>query len=434
MLGVGQQAHASNDALILDQWDQLLHLIEDRLDDSQVNIQHDITEFLRRLFPEGSQPLSQLLRLSQHSERMSDDEIIAILSLDEVHGSDVPNMSTSTLSSTRYYIRSIKLSASELRRALEQYRTSYFDHNYCDSLMAQIQDMRPQDSVWLRYVGCTFASTPFDRHMDDVPRGASPTRYGNFCTVLHDTLERPLNTRVFEFTRLNLQGQQPRHPMDRDTVDGIEIFLIHLFGRHILLNSQPGGYYRSYVPNQGERACINTLDFQPATTVISSGGSQQQSNNAAAVERLLYQLRDQLQQRHTDDSRNAAAMMDPQHITFIANQATSGDTFQGNIIPMIMFGSKISLENHNLQRHFLDGSRSGMVTADMIKDILSIQQLSTIPIYDLWPVPSQHHLEDDDTTCFIETSANVMRTLQAHVIVTLGYETAAVTQSKFRDR
>lgn len=433
MLGVGQQAQPSTEADIFNQWDQLLHLIEDRLDDSQNSIQYDIAEILRRLFPEGSEPLTQLLRLAQHSERMSDDEISSILSLDEVHGPDVPNTSTSTLSATRYYMRSIKLSVSDLRRALEQYRSSYFDHNYCDSFMAQIQDMRPKDSVWLRYIGCTFASTSSDRHMDDVPRGASPTRYNNFCAILQTTLGRPMDTRVFEFTRLNLQGQQPRLPMDRDIVDGIEIFLIHLFGRDVLLNSQAGGYYRSYNPTEQEKECTYHIDMD-CTRPPMSTRSVQQRNITTRVQALLRNMHSQLRGYASPKAARSAEMLTDSHIDFIAQQATSGYTYQENVIPFTILGTEISLTSYHLQQHFFGGSHSGTITADMIKNILSMSQLGDVPFYDLWPLPSHHRLDDPDAACFMETAANLMRTLQAQVIVTLGYEAAVVAQSKFRDR
>ncbi|CDH56588.1 predicted protein [Lichtheimia corymbifera JMRC:FSU:9682] len=110
--------------------------------------------------------------------------------------------------------------------------------------------MKPNTQVWLRYIGCTFASTLFDRHMNDVAGGSSPTRYSNFYAILRTTLGRPINTRVFEFTLLDLRDQQPGRPVDRGIVDSTEVFLIHLFGRHVLLNSKPGGYYQSYKPTE----------------------------------------------------------------------------------------------------------------------------------------------------------------------------------------
>lgn len=292
MLGVEQ----STETTISKQWEQLVQLIDDRLEHSQISLQCDITEILRMLFPEeGSKPLFLLLRLAQHSESISDEEVSTILSLHEVHGPGVPKTSTSTPSETRYYLRSIQLSVSDLRQVLQQYRARYFDHTYCDSLTLQIHDMKPDTQVWLRYIGCTFASTLFDRHMDDVVGGASPTRYSNFCSILRTTLGRPISTRVFEFTLLNLRDQQPGRPVDRGIVDSTEIFLIHLFGRHVLLNSKPGGYYQSDKPTEQEKEHSSTVDIQRHEASHSgSGHSISESVRTANRSYILnYWYRDQ---------------------------------------------------------------------------------------------------------------------------------------------
>lgn len=432
----GQQAQQATEADITNQWEQLLELIEERVADSQISIRSDITDILQMLSPVKSQPVSRMLQLAQQSERMSDDEISSILSLDELHGSALPKSSISTAAGTRYYVRSIQLSVAELRRALQQYRKDYFDDDYCDSFTAQVQDMKPEDPVWLRYIGCTFASTPLDRHMDDIAGQQKSNRFSNFYSILESTVGRTLKTRVFEFTLLQAPDKQFRRSADRDLVDSTEQVLIHLFGRHVLLNSQPGGYYRSYVPNKDEQQCVSSLKLDKAKSFLLEESTEHPVDIAATIRRQLHNLHDQLLREDTPNAIDAAKMLDDEHIAFIARQATSGCTLQGKVDTLLMmFGTKITKGDHDLRRRFFDGSRSGAITADMIQDILSAQQLSNIPLYNMWPVPSRHQLNDDnDNAYFIETSANVMRILRSQIIVTLGYETAAVAQSKFRDR
>lgn len=51
---------------------------------------------------------------------------------------------------------------------------------------------------------------------------------------------------VFELTSLFVASEQG--VIDQALVDATEQVLIHLMGRSVLLNSQPGGFYRQYMP------------------------------------------------------------------------------------------------------------------------------------------------------------------------------------------
>lgn len=74
---------------------------------------------------------------------------------------------------------------------------------------------------------------------------------GSFIPSLETTDGGALHLRVLALALLRDQVPQPRHHANRVTIDGLEEARTYLSKRQVLLNSQPGGYYRSYACNQG---------------------------------------------------------------------------------------------------------------------------------------------------------------------------------------
>lgn len=73
------------------------------------------------------------------------------------------------------------------------------------------------------------------------------SRLGNFLTSAQRASDlHGLVCQVFELTSLFVASEQG--VIDQALVDATEQVLIHLMGRSVLLNSQPGGFYRQYMP------------------------------------------------------------------------------------------------------------------------------------------------------------------------------------------
>ena len=66
---------------------------------------------------------------------------------------------------------------------------------------------------------------------------------------------------VYEFPRLHIDPDEDGQ-VNQDMVDITERTQIHYFDRALLLNSQPGGFYRDYLPLQEDLNATGLADQQ----------------------------------------------------------------------------------------------------------------------------------------------------------------------------
>ena len=107
-----------------------------------------------------------------------------------------------------------------------------------------------QGPFYIRYAGCTSEDTPYGRHHADIQPATGPSRFTNFYRCLQQVLlGRQFN--IFLVPSLECDSTLGNN-QQRYEVDGREQALIHFLGRACILNSQPGGHYRGYVPNDND--------------------------------------------------------------------------------------------------------------------------------------------------------------------------------------
>ncbi|KAI9252283.1 hypothetical protein BDA99DRAFT_563317 [Phascolomyces articulosus] len=230
---------------------------------------------------------------------------------------------------------------------------------------------------YIRYAGCMSEDTPIGQHQADIQPGAAPSRFTNFYRCVQEVLLGK-EFRIFWVERLECYHTLGDY-QHRYQVDGREQVLKHFLGRAYLLNSQPGGHYRQYIPT--------TTDFQSY--------QHQDLNNA-----FNYMFDDLGPQQQPIDNT------DPRFQQFNRLQ--------------------------NIYR------TSGMLTKDLIKSVFiecnPTDDTFTPPIFhDLWPFPPPSSNRGDTPQSLIGVSGQVMQCLQPMVITTLGYLPAAAECSKFQD-
>ncbi|KAI8145507.1 hypothetical protein BJV82DRAFT_603920 [Fennellomyces sp. T-0311] len=150
---------------------------------------------------------------------------------------------------------------------------------------------------------------------------------------MHRTLANPPAIRIFAVPNLSVEGATANADQ-RDAVDGREQVLIHFLSRTVLLNSQPGGYYRGYVPEQGDvQSLQNTGPINRAFQYLFTTPAQtfRFANEARdnAREQLRETYLDGYRTRLPQEDGQSAALIQLPHIDLFPSTSLHIDRFDG---------------------------------------------------------------------------------------------------------
>lgn len=244
------------------------------------------------------------------------------------------------------------------------------------------------------------------------------------------------NLLVYEFPRLEVNAG-PNGEIDHDLVDITEQILIHLFDRDVLLNSQPGGFYRNYLPLQDDLESIGLANQGQfiQTRNLFFGQQPQQDPQALANMQQLYHNRYRTHLLTVYEAR--AHQISNVHINLFAMQAASAAMLNG-VRPLFIFAKDITREDLKYQRGFFEGSRAGQITRDLIAHAFGVYPnrgtFIAPSFHDLWPTKPILRQHQNQWIPFQETSALVVTQVTPMVVATLGFDPAAVAFSNYRSR
>lgn len=93
----------------------------------------------------------------------------------------IPSNDQQTFIGSRYHVRSAQIPVQILRQNLATYDAMYADpmlvNNMSNYILANVHN--ETQNVYIRYIGCTIASTPLEREQTDA-NVVLQTRFGNF--------------------------------------------------------------------------------------------------------------------------------------------------------------------------------------------------------------------------------------------------------------
>ncbi|KAI7883943.1 hypothetical protein K492DRAFT_192142 [Lichtheimia hyalospora FSU 10163] len=414
-----------------DHWQQLVRLVSQRIVDSHLQCDAQVQNVLSRMIvdeqateQENLERVQLLHDVAVNSGFTNNVELMArtncILDTQEDYNG------------ARFYVRSQHLTKDQLEATLRIYEDQYADMELCNTFRERLlTGTRLPVNIFIHYVGCTIATTPQMRMETDLGSD-DPNRLNNFTEAMRQANIDP-DFQVFEFPTLRIDPDEDGQ-VNQDMVDVTEQILIHLFDRALLLNSQPGGFYRDYLPLQEDLNATGLADQQQyVQTRELFFGQQPVSDQAVANVRALYHNRYRTQLTRVDEAR--ARQIANLHIDLFSRQAASGASL-GGIRPLFIFAKDITREDLKYQRGFFEGSRSGRITRDLIAHAFgSFEERETFnapSFHDLWPCKPIPRQQQNAWIPFMETSVSILQHIDPMVVATLGFDPAAVSFSCFR--
>lgn len=219
-------------------WEQLVRLVGQRIIISRLQCEADVQAVLTRMVNVVQDTLQQneervrlLHELAVNSQFFNNVEMMARTAC-------IPTNPHDNFDGARFYVRSQQLTRDQLAATLQIYQDQFADTELCDHFHERFLNGTGQPrNVFIRYVGCTIATTPQSRMLTDLGSD-DPNRLNNFMRAMAQANIEP-NLLVYEFPRLEINAG-PNGEIDHDLIDITEQILIHLFDRDVLLNSQPG--------------------------------------------------------------------------------------------------------------------------------------------------------------------------------------------------
>ncbi|KAI9244349.1 hypothetical protein BDA99DRAFT_544032 [Phascolomyces articulosus] len=229
---------------------ETISLVQERAAESQLDLTDASREILQNIGTSTNH--ADLLRLATDSASISDEEMSRILHAQlQVDNAD---LSAGPNPITQYYIRSIGLQCRQFSSNLQDYNNDYYDEAYVQGFQEYLSSKGPDEMVYIRYIGYTSASTPLKRQWDD-NNSRGKRRYCNLYHII--TKHGLLHQVVYSFPTLQANGRYSVfEDPNRQLIDQTEQMLIHLFGRDLLMNSQPGGFYHQYVQKLQEARIV----------------------------------------------------------------------------------------------------------------------------------------------------------------------------------
>ncbi|KAG2220819.1 hypothetical protein INT45_004480 [Circinella minor] len=423
----------------------LVRTIEDRLLESSISLSPNTESFVDVVAGNNADlgDYQSLLQVARCSASCTNNEVQRALGLVHLQDQAEEQHHLPPNDHVYYYVRSIELSKDEFERVIHRYSNEFSDSIYIENLREHlINHPWRNDTIYLRYGGCTSHTTPLQRLHEDTLPGASPTRFSNFYRSLHHVLPDK-QFQVFLVPNLSIQGRLEDYDT-RYQVDGREQILIHFLGRSTLLNSQPGGYYRYYQPLNDDIQSIQPLrdaqNLRNAEQYLFNEQGPVQPPDNAHVQQLQEIYNTGYRIQLLQEVPYYGGLITNDHVTFFGNQAypkTQRPVRGGDVTPIIIFAKDITRTDFALLRSFFDGSRSGAITKDLITEVFHFQQ-QVIPqftppaFHDLWPCRPRSRQRGDLPQSLIHTSGRIMQNLRAALIITLGFSPASVGFSNFQ--
>lgn len=415
-------------------WDQLVRLVSQRVIESRLQCDAQVQDVIGRM-----------VVFEQETEQQNANRVQLLhnLALNSAFNNNVELMARTgcipapdeDYNGARFYVRSQQLTRHQLEATLRIYEDQYADMELCNTFHERLlTGTRLPLNVFIRYVGCTIATTPQMRMETDLGSD-DPTRLNNFTAAMRQAQIEP-NFIVYEFPRLRIDADENGN-VDQNQVDITEQVLIHLFDRALLLNSQPGGFYRDYLPIDEDLAATGLGDPQQfiETRNLFFGPQLEQDPQELANVQQLYHARYRTHLSRVDEAR--AHQISNLHINLFARQACSGASLHG-VSPLTIFAKDITREDLKYQRGFFEGSRAGQITRDLMAHALGVfegrETFRPPSFHDLWPVKPIPRQDQNSWIPFQDTSALVISHDDPMVVATLGFDPAAVAFSNFRSR
>ncbi|KAI8073031.1 hypothetical protein BC940DRAFT_364142 [Gongronella butleri] len=291
---------------------------------------------------------------------------------------------------TLFYIRSLLLKVAVMRVILTLYDEKYNDAAFVKNWAHYIENLRDDDVVAVRYVGMTERSAEHRAQQD--------TAAVDLLTVTH-----------------------PRfHPGRFKLVDATEQFLIHLLGRDLLLNSQPGGFYQSFAADDDDLSAIRALrlvlDAAPTKTAMEH---KQDKEN---VQNVL--------EKHVPGFANGKN--DNVLKTFVKQAVGEYGVGDGAIrSPVMVIGDDNTFSDVKTGESFFGISRGGTLAAKLIGYVHGAaerapQSSPKYPFADVYPTTDQSDLD-----AHILALAKVIQIARPVVIVPMGFLPTAIAYSNF---
>lgn len=237
-----------------------------------------------------------------------------------------------------------------MRQVLIVYEARYADPYLVQAINNNVlAGVTDEQKVFLRYIGCTTTSLPTEREHTD-SNAVLRTRLGNFMQAAQ-AANHTLQFSVYEVPSLRL-------PSNHALLDTHEQVLLHIFDRAVCLNSQPGGFYRSYQPsNEDNELMMRVLakGLQQLQLVFFGPVQEQDAIHKAEMEFLFHEL---YKNRLPAIDVQRASMIGDEHIRLFVTQAAPSQLQATNFIPLLIFARDITREDGALVRGFFDGSRA----------------------------------------------------------------------------
>lgn len=423
MDGTGPNIHEGQD-----NWKELVALVSGRMTRSMLTTTVNTEPVLKKLVAQGDvvgpQHNTQLLAFAQDSAHMDDEEMTVSLGC-------IPANEDKAFIGTRYYVRSAQLTAAALRQVLIVYEARYADPYLVQAINNNVlAGVTDEQKVFLRYIGCTTTSLPTEREHTD-SNAVLRTRLGNFMQAAQ-AANHTLQFSVYEVPSLRL-------PSNHALLDTHEQVLLHIFDRAVCLNSQPGGFYRSYQPsNEDNELMMRVLakGLQQLQLVFFGPVQEQDAIHKAEMEFLFHEL---YKNRLPAIDVQRASMIGDEHIRLFGTQAAPSQLQATNFIPLLIFARDITREDGALVRGFFDGSRAGELTRDLIASCLGSYYVRDNfvppPFFDLFNCqPFERSEQQANQDPFEETAAAIVRRVNPFVVSTLGFDPHATAFSNYRGR
>lgn len=218
--------------------------------------------------------------------------------------------------------------------------------------------------------------------------------------------------------------------VDHALVDTHEQVLLHIFDRAVCLNSQPGGFYRSYQPSSADNTLMGhvlTDRMEQLQDIFFGQTDDADPDQVTQMKVLFHDL--YITTLPTIDMQRAG-MMHNAHVHLFANQAVPPRPQNANP-PHVIFAKDVTKEDAALLRGFSDGcSRACQLTRDLIASCLEAFEEREFfvppPFFDLFNcAPFPRNLAANRAP-FEQTSAAIIQQINPFVVSTLGFDPHAV--------
>ena len=279
---------------------------------------------------------------------------------------------------------------------------------YCIRFGEYLPSKKPDDFIFIRYVGCTSASTPLKRQRDDNTRKNEKRRYNNLYRVSEKY--GLVHQVVYSYPLLQVEDQFGLFDgPNRQLIDETEQVLIHLFGRDMLMNSQPGGFYYQYSSSHEPRKSISNINLDHAHEYLTESATPpiRPECHQEQIAMIYQNYRNELIEQGEPVFKEAT----DSYIQFLSEAAIPkmDRLIHGEYVPLTVLGDTISGEAFRLKRNFFEGCCAGAAPLTLLHHILGVKSFSGISFLDLRVINYAHN---DFQSLHISTAGAVLKSLR----------------------